>query len=53
MTRVTIFLMLHAFVAAGTCLPSRYLAKLGGIHIQTQTDWRDFESTSLRWAQVP
>jgi hypothetical protein len=31
-TRPAILLLLHIFVAAGTCLPSRCLATIGGIH---------------------
>jgi hypothetical protein len=55
------------FVATGTCLPSRCLAKKGRIHFterlpsndrrdthtDTQTDGRDLWSTPLRWAKVP
>jgi hypothetical protein len=33
--------------------PSRYLATMGGIHIDTRTDGRDFLISPLRWAQVP
>jgi hypothetical protein len=35
MTLPIILLLLPVFVAAGTCLPSRCLATIGGIHIQT------------------
>jgi hypothetical protein len=35
MKRPTILLLLHALVAAGTCLPSRCLAPKGGIILQT------------------
>jgi hypothetical protein len=63
-TRPTILLLLHAFVATGTCLPSRCLAMKIGIHFteslpsndrrdtDIQTDGMDFRGTPLRWAQV-
>jgi hypothetical protein len=41
MTRRTVLLLLLVFVAVVTCLLSRCLATIGGIHIQTQTDGRD------------
>jgi hypothetical protein len=34
-------ILLRVFVAEGMCLPSRGLATTGGIHIQTQIDWKD------------
>jgi hypothetical protein len=34
MTNPTILLLLHVFVAAGTCLPSLYLATTGGTQVQ-------------------
>jgi hypothetical protein len=34
-TRPTIILLLRVFVAAGTCLPSCCLARIGWVHIQT------------------
>jgi hypothetical protein len=37
-TRPTIFLLLRVLVAAGTCLPSFCLAKIGCIHIHRHTD---------------
>jgi hypothetical protein len=66
-TRPTVLLLLHEFVAAGKCLPSRCLATKGGIHFieplpsndksdthtDTQTDEKDLWSTPLRWAQMP
>jgi hypothetical protein len=35
MTRPKILLWMRVFVASETCLPSRCLATIGGIHIQT------------------
>jgi hypothetical protein len=67
MTRQIILLLLHVFVAAGTCLPSRCLAQDGGVHLaeplpcddrrdthaDIETDERDLWSTRMRWAEVP
>jgi hypothetical protein len=36
MTLSILFLLLRVLVAPGTCLPSRCLATIGGIHIQTR-----------------
>jgi hypothetical protein len=41
MRRPTNFPLLSVFIATGTCLPSRYLAVVREIHIDTQTDERD------------
>jgi hypothetical protein len=66
-TDAAILLSLHAFVAAGKCLSSRFLAMKGGIqfaeplpsndrrdtHTDTQTDGKVLRSMPLRWAKVP
>jgi hypothetical protein len=41
------------FITAVKFLPSRCLATIRGIHIQTQTDGGDISIRPLRWAQVP
>jgi hypothetical protein len=36
MTFPTFLILLHVFIAAGACLPSRCLATIRGIHVQIQ-----------------
>jgi hypothetical protein len=48
MTRPKIILLLRAFVAAGTSLPSRCLAKKGGMHFTEPLSSNDRRNTHNR-----
>jgi hypothetical protein len=51
-TRPTIVLLLCVFVAAGTCLPRRCVATIGGYKYR-ETYWWNLWSKKLRQAQAP